>query len=81
MHFSFELRPDLAEMNIFNILSLLDADLIQVQYLLQIEVSLQSFFFLLRLFGQILNDLNLVYSFTNIINDSIPTDKNVSDLS
>ena len=81
MHFSFELRPDLAEMNIFNILSLLDADLIQVQYLLQIEVSLQSFFFLLRLFGQILNDLDLVYSFTNIINDSIPTDKNESDLS
>ena len=81
MHFSFELRPDLAEMNIFNILSLLDAYLIQVQYLLQIEVSLQSFIFLLRLFGQILNDLNLVYSFTNIINDSIPTDKNVSDLS
>ena len=81
MHFSFELRPDLAEMNIFNILSLLDADLIQVQYLLQIEVLLQHLFFLLRLFGLILNDLNLVYSFTDIINDSIPIDKNVSNLS
>ena len=77
MNLSFDLRPDLAQINVVHIMSLLYIDLVEIQYLLQVKALSLIIGFVLKF----LHDLYFVDGFSDIIDYSVPSKSHVRDFS
>ena len=77
MNLSFDLRLDLAQMNVVHILSLLYIDLVEIQYLLKGKVLLEVLSIIFWIVLEFLHNLHIVDGFSDIIYDTIPSKSHV----
>ena len=78
----FELRPNQGQVNVLDILCLLDADLIEVQDLLEVKVFLKSLVLVVFIICRvgIAHNIDVCDRLNNIIDDRFPVCAQVSEL-